>query len=91
MNTAQRIVLVVGAILVAVAILYPPWYDEFPNPESWRGMPVNRWAFTSIFGFLLESQWRQQGFRVESGLLACELAGISLAVGFLVLALRSSR
>lgn len=79
MNPAQRVVLVVGAILVALVTVFPPWEDIQEHHFPTATYSTRAWVRT-------DASLRYNGSRH-----VCELIGISAAASMLVLALSKAK
>jgi hypothetical protein len=83
LNRWQRGVLLTGAALVALAILFPPMHYTTPTAGH----------FDHFLGSLIVSRPEDhlERYSVNTALLSLELAGIALGVSFAVLALTSRK
>jgi len=104
MNQAQRILLLVGFVVLLVVVLFPPWvfickYPELAAVERPAGYhlifgqhtPQDPTALAQLFSL---GQWVELGFfsiRIDQTRLTFEIAGVLLLMGILYLSLRSPR
>src|SRR5690554_1817095 len=92
MNTAQRIVLVVGAILVALVTVFPPWEDAHADTKLQQtyNLPVPTYQ-SPLTPIVRSFRQPQAGFYVLTGQLLSEITGIATAAALLVFAVRSNK
>jgi len=79
MNTVQRTILVLGALALLAAVLFPPWVIS----ESMRLSGAS-----AGYHFIMRDS--EGGMRVNTTLLFVEVAAISIATYFIFTATRKS-